>query len=188
MAFGLLRFCRSYVLINKRKQKKGVREETFLSVFKTMSHNMRYVVRRFLIDEDDVSDVLQDAFCRLWTRRETISSDEQAKALTAVTVKNLCVDRLRKRHPFVDVGNAERMEADDTGQTLDRKDLYEHVKRIVDSRLTKVQREVFQLKEIDGLSAEEVAAKLSMSVEAVRMNLSRARKTIRECFREQTNI
>lgn len=165
-----------------------MREESFLSAFKAMNHNMRQMVRRFLDNEDDVSDVLQDAFCRLWVKRQSIVSDEQAKALTVVTVRNLCIDHLRRQQPTVDIGSANTVASDDADRMRDRQELYEQVKRLVDSKLTSVQREVYQLKEIEGMTTEGVAERLGMSVEAVRMNLSRARKTIRECFRERTTI
>lgn len=164
-----------------------MREDSLLSAFKALNYNMRQMARRFLKEDDDVSDILQDAFCRLWSRRDSISDDEQAKAFTVVTVKNLCIDHMRKRKNTVGVDDREALHimTDNIYDEQYRHELFRRVERIVDERLTDTQRKVYTLKEIDGLDTAEVAQKLGISAEAVRMNLSRARKAIRQCFKER---
>lgn len=52
---------------------------------------------RFLPNREDADDALQEAFFRLWKHADRIDSREEAEALTVATVKNLCIDVLRKR-------------------------------------------------------------------------------------------
>lgn len=165
-----------------------MRDEPFLNLFMGLRRNMRLMTRKFLKDEEDVSDVLQDAFCRLWERRDRIAdNDEQAKALTVATVRNLCLDHLRREKHFVDIEDesVQKVPVVSEEEALERRDRFEQVRKIVDSRLTDLQRRVFELKEIEDLDTDEVARRLCLTPEAVRMHLSRARKTIRDCFRDR---
>ncbi|WP_290376135.1 RNA polymerase sigma factor, partial [Muribaculum intestinale] len=50
--------------------------------------------------------------------------------------------------------------------------------------LSERQFEIFTLHDIEGVGYEEIAVRLSMSQESVRMALSRARKAIRELYRK----
>ena len=56
---------------------------------------------------------------------------------------------------------------------------------IIEKELTIQQKEILELRDIKGYSFEEIAEKLSTSENAIRMNLSRARKKIRECYRKE---
>lgn len=48
--------------------------------------------------------------------------------------------------------------------------------------LTDIQRQIYCYVTHDGMEYEDIAGILDMSVEAVRMNMSRARKKIRDNF------
>lgn len=161
-------------------------DKAFVSVFIGLNENLRRVARRWLQSDDDVSDTLQDAFCRLWVRRQVIESEEQARAMSVVTVKNLSIDKLR--HNTHMAGQTADIVMEQRGvspmEEMDRHEQFEMVKQLVDTRLTAMQREVFGLKEFDGLDTDEIARRLDISIEAVRMNLSRARRTIRECYKQ----
>ena len=49
------------------------------------------------------------------------------------------------------------------------------------------QREIFQLREVEGLTYEEIAEYLEISMDQVKVNLHRARKTLKEYLLEQRN-
>lgn len=157
--------------------------EAFLSA-KTQMTSM---IGRMLRSHDEAADVIQEAFCRLWPRRDTIANSSEAVALATTTAKNICIDRLRSnnRHPSVSV-DEERdatpyMAADKLYETREQ---LEYVTRFIDEKLSETQRTVMQMKEFEGLEISEIAERLNMEESAVRMNLSRARKTIREYYLE----
>ncbi|MBP5314542.1 MAG: sigma-70 region 4 domain-containing protein, partial [Muribaculaceae bacterium] len=70
----------------------------------------------------------------------------------------------------------------DDADDADRSDVLKEVETIVDSELTDQQREILRLREIEGLSNEMIAARLDMNEVTVRVNLSRARKKIRDMY------
>ena len=66
-------------------------EELLLNTFKDIHNRLSRLSARFLKNEDDVNDTLQEAFCRLWPRRGLIGSREEAEALSVTTVRNLSI-------------------------------------------------------------------------------------------------
>ena len=67
----------------------------------------------------------------------------------------------------------------------EREDKYNRVKAIIDNELTELQRRIIELKEIEGVEIVEISRRQQMTESAVRMNLSRARNRIRECYRKE---
>lgn len=72
-------------------------KETLTSTFTELRKGFLRLAMRFLPSQEDADDALQEAFFRLWKQADRISSREEAEALTVVTVKNLCIDILRRR-------------------------------------------------------------------------------------------
>ena len=63
---------------------------------------------------DDAEDALQEAFCRLWQRRDTINSTREAEALAATTLRNICIDsHPKKRIETVPIDEQQDREEDD---------------------------------------------------------------------------
>jgi RNA polymerase sigma-70 factor (ECF subfamily) len=63
--------------------------------------------------------------------------------------------------------------------TLESGESHQLIFSLVD-RLPEKQREIFHLREIEEMSYEEIANHLDISLDQVKVNLHRARKTIRE--------
>lgn len=150
-------------------------------------HRMTF---RLLRNREDAADVVQEAFCRLWPRKEAIRDREEASALAVATVRNLCVDELRRRGK-VDLCDIEE-ERDGCPELspceeLELRERYEWVDRCVQERLSEVQRAIWKLRAEEELSTVEIAELLGMQPTAVRMNLSRARQKIRELYEEWNN-
>ena len=71
-------------------------EEPLITTFTQLRKGFLRLASRFLPNEEDASDALQDAFCRLWPRRNQIYSSKEAEALAVTTIRNLCIDQVRK--------------------------------------------------------------------------------------------
>ena len=72
-------------------------DKLLISTFTAMRKRFLSIAMHILPSEDDAADALQDAFCKLWPRRDDIKSSTQAEALTRTTLKNICIDKVRKR-------------------------------------------------------------------------------------------
>ncbi len=134
---------------------------------------------RLLADAEAAEDALQDAFVRLWGRYE-VRSGREAEALLTRTVRNFSIDQLRKRKTVPLSGD---LPEEDVGEN--REALFRRVEEMVDTELTDLQRLIVRRHEYEGLTLERIAEELGMQPPAVRMQLSRARKTIREQYRKR---
>lgn len=136
----------------------------------------------FLKDDEDAKDALQDTFLNLWRNGGVDSAPEARNKLFAV-LRNVCIDRLRKPRSLPidshesDTIPAPSEEFEDIGR-------YE---ALLTKGLTDMQRRIYSLVTHDGLEYDEIAARLEMTVEAVRMNMSRARKRIRDNLKQIEN-
>ena len=133
---------------------------------------------KMLSDAEAAEDALQDAFVRLWGRYQ-VRSEKEAEALLTRTVRNVSIDQLRKRKtvPLAMDLPEERTE--------NREALFRRVEEMVDTELTDLQRLIIRRHEYESVTLEKIAEELGMQPPAVRMQLSRARKTIREQYRKR---
>ena len=138
-----------------------------------------------LKDRWKAEDALQEAFCRLWGRKYKVSSLKEAVGLLSRTVRNIEIDELRKAGRRKTVGLDKAGLEEDSGEAmaLEREALFRKVEASLDRDITLLQKKVIQLHEYEGLSFEEIAEELGMQPAAVRMQASRARKVLRDKFR-----
>ena len=138
-----------------------------------------------LKDRWKAEDALQEAFCRLWGRKYKVSSLKEAVGLLSRTVRNIEIDELRKSRNRKTVGLDKAGLEDDSGtaMALEREALFRKVEASLDRDITLLQKKIIQLHEYEGLSFEEIAKELGMQPAAVRMQASRARKVLRDKFR-----
>ena len=164
-------------------------EELLTSTFTELRKGFLRLASRFLPNEEDASDALQDAFCRLWPKRNQIHSPKEAEALAVTTIRNLCIDQIRKDKIDVVELDAERdsKPSETIEERIAKEELYKEVEEIINRQLSQVQQLILREKEYEGKSIEEIANNLDMQQAAVRMQLSRARKIIRECYRKRHN-
>ena len=134
---------------------------------------------KMLTDADAAEDVLQDAFMRLWSRYP-VRSEREAEALLVRTVRNVSIDQLRRRKTVPLAGD---LPEEDVGES--REKLFRRVEEMVDRELTNLQRLIIRRHEYEGVTLEKIAEELGMQPPAVRMQLSRAWKTIREIYRKR---
>ena len=134
---------------------------------------------RLLADAEAAEDALQDAFVRLWGRYE-VRSGREAEALLTRTVRNVSIDQLRKRKTVPLSGD---LPEEDVSEN--REALFRRVEEMVDTELTDLQRLIIRRHEYESVTLERIAEELGMQPPAVRMQLSRARKTIREQYRKR---
>lgn len=133
----------------------------------------------FLKNDEDAQDALQDTFFNLWKNGGAESEPEARNKLFAV-LRNVCIDRLRKPKTFpLDQPISDTMEAN----IYPFEDM-EKLEALLTNGLTDIQLRIYSYVSHDGMEYDEIAETLGMSVEAVRMNMSRARKKIRDNYKQ----
>lgn len=132
-------------------------------------------------------DALQDAFCRLWGGKYKVGSVREAVGLLSRTGRNLEIDEFRKARGRQTVSLEGHQVEDEGSDAAEREDLFRKVEASVDSELTYLQKLIVRKHEYEGQSFERIAKDLGMRQEAVRMHISRARKILRDKFRNETD-
>lgn len=162
-------------------------ENNLINTFTRGRSRLLQMARRLLESQDDAEDALQEAFSRLWPRAETLRSEAEAEKLATVTVRNISIDQLRRQsdHPNADIGDLPNDSSltTDTEAEQERREQYEIVQQLIAQRLTPLQQRILRMHDMEEQSYAEIARQESMLEAAIRMQLSRARKTIRECYR-----
>lgn len=148
--------------------------------FIRLRQKLKAVSGRMLPDADDAEDILQDSFVRLWQRKYPLQSEKEAGALLMRTVRNASLNERRKKRPIA----LETDLADEPPDREEKERAYDMMRLKIESELTPTQRYILEEKEYGGRTLEDVAKELRMEPAAVRMQLSRARKTLRNALKD----
>lgn len=129
----------------------------------------------FLKDKMDAEDAVQDAICNLWSDRVPASSEE-ARFRLFVILRNVCLNKLKRKRYFIPITECEKAGDDSVFDETER------IRSLLLASLTPLQIKIFQMATDDNLEYEDIAEQLNMNIDAVRMNMSRARKKMRELY------
>lgn len=157
-------------------------KELLTEAFSRLTMRLRGVAGGILKSDDDVSDALQEAFCRLWAAR-TPSTDAEAEGRLVTTVKRVSIDAAvsRNRVADLDVGAADA-EPDARGSSVEPAAYADERRRRLLEALPEMQRKVFELVGLNDFDYDVAARRLGISEQACRTNMCRARKTLRSLY------
>ncbi len=143
--------------------------------------DMIYRLARNYLADADSQDVVQETIVRLWQKRHDLSAYRSIQALAMVIARNLCLDRIKaKSYQNSSLnGITEPSTTHTPASALEMKDDAALAYSLI-SKLPEQQRTIIHLRDVEEMEYEEIAAVVKMNVNTVRVNLSRARKTIRE--------
>lgn len=152
------------------------------SVFGRLRRRLHSGAARMLSSDQAADDAIQDAFVRLWRRRDCIIGETQVEGAAVTAVRNICIDELRRRaaRPQGELTDSLPEDSDDDDE---RQALFERVSALIDSELSSRDRCILIMRDRNGYDFDEIAAEFDMTESAVRVALSRARKTIRNIYR-----
>ena len=140
--------------------------------------------QRLLDNPEDAEDVVQEVMMKLWYMRKALQQYDSVSALSVQMTKNLCLNRLKVAQRKMDSLESESSLESDMPSPytqLELKDEVSHVMKIID-RLPDLQQTILRMRHIDCFEIDEIAALTGCKPEAIRMNLSRARKKVKELF------
>lgn len=147
-------------------------ETTFKQMYRPLC---LYAMHYLHGDADSAEDIVQDCFAKLW---ETDTVNTRSFLYTAV--RNACIDHLRRQHP--EVTNFAPCDLDGiiTDDDARQRSAYEaRLWESIDS-LPKRCREVLLMGKRDGMTYQEIADELGLSVKTVEHQMSKALKRLRE--------
>ena len=159
--------------------------ESFKRLFLPLHPKLFRIAYALVENKSDAEDILQDAYYKLWSRRNELADVRNPEAFCVTLVKNLCLDFLRSpragRHDE-DVTEVVTLSTDSSpDKELEMQDKVEQVRHLI-NRLPENQRQVLRRRGIEDCSIDEIEQITGLSAVNIRVLLSRARKIIREQF------
>ena len=145
---------------------------------------------RMLRNRQEAEDVVQDAFMKMWMMGNKLDDYNDLCALAVTITRNNCLDMLRKwKYIDNDTHGSLTMDADPSPSPYDQmvKAEDESILDLIIEELPPLYRDLVQLREINGLSYEEIAVSNDVNINTLRVTLSRARKMIKEKYLKYTD-
>ena len=152
------------------------------TAFTALREQMLSLAERITGNHDDAADAVQDAFVKLWQQRGRFESTSHAQGAGMMTVRTTSIDMARRNSRQADVPVEQAADTIDEVTDNDRSLAYQQVRRIIDKDLSDNQRKIIDLRELQGMEFEDIANQMNMTAANVRVELSRARRRVREIY------
>ena len=163
--------------------------------------NVYNIALRMTGNSEDAADMTQEAFIKAYNSLQSFRGDSKFSVWLYRIVSNVCLDFLRSknRRPTVSL-SVEDDDGEDTDLLRIRKDRADHFELLLDRKLTRDSvrrgldslppdyRQILLLREIQGLSYDEIAQALSLEVGTVKSRIFRARKRLCTFLIDDGNI
>ena len=156
--------------------------EAFTSRVLPAKDKMYRFAQRLLKDDEEAKDIVQEAMIRVWNKRDEMHTYLNMEAWCMRIVRNLSLDRIKSKQY-----NSDRL---DTTYNLSAPGANPEQKTEIDNTMENIhnfiaslpdkQRQIMQLRDIEGFSYKEIGDILNLDANNVKVNLFRARKSVRE--------
>lgn len=136
------------------------------------------LVYLWIKDQSLAEDALQNVFEKTVERQKELQAHPNLMGWMVKSLKNEILMHHRKNNRLEGLEYLKEpavIEPD----ALESAESHRLIFDLVDG-LPEKQREIFQLREVEEMSYEEIAAQMEISLDQVKVNLHRARKTLRE--------
>lgn len=151
-------------------------DRAFHTVWLPLQGQFYRIAFYLLENEADAKDAVQELYLKLWTLRDHLELIQHPAAYGSLLLKNLCIDRIRKRKPREEL---QEDQADDPppDRQLEEKEALKAVLKNMDA-LPENQRKLLTMRVLEGLSYQEISQKTGLSPLNIRVQVSLARKKL----------
>ena len=153
----------------------------FLNTVMPFKDKVFRLAKRLLVSREEAEDATQEVLLKLWNNRGKFEKYKNIEAFSMTMTKNFCLDKLKsKQAQNLKIVHSNYQDGSTSLQKqVELNDSVDWVGKIIEE-LPQQQKMVLQLRDIEQYEFEEIEKVLNMNATAVRVALSRARKTIRE--------
>ncbi|WP_418696860.1 RNA polymerase sigma factor [Bacteroides sp.] len=139
---------------------------------------------RITFDRAEAEDVVQETLIRVWNKRDEWTQFGSMEAYCLTVAKNLAIDRSEKKDAQTVELTSEMEQASEASSPYEKlvnKERMTLIHRLM-KELPEKQRQIMQLRDIEGKSYKEIAVLLNLTEEQVKVNLFRARQKVKQKF------
>lgn len=159
------------------------KEYAFAAVFDRYNRLLYTIAYRFLKSEEEAEDAVQHLFMKLWEQRETFSFESGIRSLLFTILKNYILNELRHRslvfEKLYEISQQTNEEEDNFLIQFEHSELRKSLRIAID-KLPPQKQKICLLKIEYGLSNQEIADKMGITVPTVKSHYTQAIKTLRK--------
>jgi len=142
---------------------------------------------RITLQHEDAEDIVQDTLMKVWNRRDDWHQIDNIEAYALTIARHLALDKVKRADSnklFVDAADvSETARVNNPYDRIIDSDRLQLVRKLM-SELPEKQRSCMQLRDFEGKSYREIANVMEISEEQVKVNIFRARQSIKQKFKE----
>lgn len=180
----------SYHIVSLFSRMAGGDPDAFKEIFNTCWSQVYGTTLRLTKSPEQAKDLAQDIFLRLWENREKLKGIQNPQSYIYILSRNLVMDHLRKK--VFDPSNIDFLisyfqdDAVDPQEKMELRELETALRRAVETLPGKV-KDVFHLSRYEGLTHEQIAHRLGISVVSSKTYTVRALRQIRYYLASQSD-
>ena len=166
-------------------------ELAFRELYMRHKDQLRYSCKKYLKNETMTEDIVHDIFTQLWDTRNTLHITSSFSGYLHTSARNRIINMYRQydvHSRFAQyILDNEKEITNETEDSIIEKDYADLLNGLIES-LPPMQKTVFRLSRIEGLTYQEISEKLQISVENARKQTSLALKKIKTHLAKHTDI
>lgn len=154
-------------------------DKAFAAVFHHYRHRIYAIAFRLLGTPSGAEDIVQDVFLKLWLKKNELNAIEHFKAYLFTVTRNHIFTALKK------VAKEQAIENELVNHIRENSDhfsVYKEYEQILQNAISKLppqQGLIYKLSKEEGLKRQEIADRLKLSPETIKVHLAHAMRNIR---------
>lgn len=163
-------------------------QNEFIQLITPFKDKLFRLAKRMLVSTEEAEDATQEVMVRLWNKNGDLERYNSVEALAMTMTKNYCLDQLKSKrvtNSQIVHNNYQDKQASVETQ-LEHQNTLQWAEKLIND-LPDQQRIILQLREIEEYEFSKIAEIVEMNETAIRVALSRARKTLREQIEKTHN-
>lgn len=167
-------------------------ESAFDTLFMKLHHQVFLYCLKLTKSREVAEEIMQDVFIKVWEKREKINPQFPIGSFIFKITRDLCINYLKKvsrEKSFKEElkNKFENLTSDHTENQVIYDDYY-RIASFAISQLPTQRKKIFEMNRIMGLSNEEIARRLGISKNTVKVQLSKASKFVKAYFTAHTDV
>lgn len=165
-------------------------QQAFRVLYDRYRDKLYFFTLRIAKSHESAEDLVHDVFLKIWNSRQSLTEVDNFNAYLYRVASNQAVSGLRKLARQINYEHAvmlnHKVQTDVpwTPEELFVARQAEHLVGEAMKQLTDVQRKVYQLNRVEGMRQQEIAEKLSLSIDVVKKSMAAAVKAIQRFLRQ----
>lgn len=142
---------------------------------------------RITLSTAEAEDIVQDTLIKVWNRRDSWPEIESIEAFALTICRNLALDHVKRQESHNESIDERPIDQADNAsnpyESAQQSDRIRLVRNLVNA-LPEKQRSCMQLRDFEGKSYKEIAEIMQIPENQVKVNIFRARQTIKQRFEQ----